>query len=187
MRWAPAQGHVPRGFSGATGALEEVQLVLVAAEPGDPHPGEQHLAQGNPPERLASAYRYASECLRSKKDLFHRNLRHFLALCWPDDTFDQQLRKTWLTDAVLCSATREGASVPAAVERECRRQYLEAQLALFPRAVIVALGKKAQHRLKRIPDVVPAWSVAPPGCNRSRAKESWADAAREVRTRVRQP
>jgi hypothetical protein len=186
MRWAPARGHVPRGFCGASGALKEVQLVLVTAEPGNPHPGEQHLAQGTPAERLASAYRYATECLRSGKDLFHRNLRQFLALCWPHDTFDQHLRKTWLTDAVLCSAAREGGSVPRAVERECRTRYLEAQLALFPGAVIVALGGKAERRLAGIPGVVAARSVAPSGCNRRDAKESWAAAVRVLHERVRQ-
>jgi len=38
MRWVPERGHIPRGFCGATGDLDEVDLVLVCAEPGDPHP-----------------------------------------------------------------------------------------------------------------------------------------------------
>jgi len=53
MRWDPSQGHVPRGSLGATGSLEEVELVLVFAEPGDPHAGEQHSG-------LESAYKYAT-------------------------------------------------------------------------------------------------------------------------------
>ena len=28
MRWEPKLGHVPRGFLGATGSLEEVELIL---------------------------------------------------------------------------------------------------------------------------------------------------------------
>jgi hypothetical protein len=31
MRWAPARGHAPRGFSGATDAHKEVELILVTA------------------------------------------------------------------------------------------------------------------------------------------------------------
>lgn len=182
MRWKPSHGHVPRGFCGATGALEEVRLVLVTAEPGDPHAKEQHL--GAPTEMLGSAYRYASACLQSGTDLFHRNLRRFMTLCWPGETFEQQFRKTWLTDTVLCSAAREGGSVPAAVKRECRTRYLEAQLALFPSAVVVALGKKAERRLSGIPGVVVAGSVAPPGCNRPEVRESWVSAARVVRRRL---
>ena len=37
MQWDPARGHVPREFCGATGDLDEVKLVIVCAEPGDPH------------------------------------------------------------------------------------------------------------------------------------------------------
>src|SRR4051812_46161146 len=55
MRWNPAAGHVPRGFFGATGTLEEVRLVLILSEPGDPGIGERH----DGPE---SAYAYAAEC-----------------------------------------------------------------------------------------------------------------------------
>ena len=34
--WFPSEGHVPRGFLGATRALEEVEVVMVLAEPGPP-------------------------------------------------------------------------------------------------------------------------------------------------------
>jgi hypothetical protein len=136
---------------------------------------------------LASAYRHASGCLESGTDLFHRNLRRFLTLCWPGETLEEQLRKTWLTDTVLCSAAREGGSVPTVVKRECRARYLEAQLSMFPGAVIVALGKKAERRLTGIPGVVIAGSVAPPGCNRPEVRKSWVTAARAVRRRLSGP
>lgn len=56
MRWNPAEGHVPRGFVGAAGSPEEIELVLVCAEPGDPHQGETHGG-------LTSAYQYATSLL----------------------------------------------------------------------------------------------------------------------------
>ena len=34
--YAPEKGHVPRGFSGATGSLDEVYLVIVSAQPSKP-------------------------------------------------------------------------------------------------------------------------------------------------------
>ena len=76
MRWNPPAGHVPRGFLGAAGDLSEVELVLVFAEPGDPHFGECHTG-------LKSAYDYATYGFGTGKDLFHRNVRHILDLCWP--------------------------------------------------------------------------------------------------------
>jgi hypothetical protein len=74
---------------------------------------------------------------------------------------------------VLCSAVTEGGRVPAAVSRECRARYLEAQLRLFPKATVVALRTKAQQRLRRWPNLVSAYSVAPPGCNHRRARKTW--------------
>lgn len=36
-KWDPESGHIPRGFLGAMGALDDVELVMVFAEPGHPH------------------------------------------------------------------------------------------------------------------------------------------------------
>ena len=35
--WCPSKGHVPRGFLGATDALEKVEVVMVLAEPAKPN------------------------------------------------------------------------------------------------------------------------------------------------------
>jgi hypothetical protein len=168
MRWNPSQGHVPRGFLGAAGALTEIELVLVFAEPGDPHEGETH-------EGLTSAYSYATVAFEAGKDQFHRNVRAILDSCWPGLTFDEQMKKVWMTESVLCSAMKEGGSVSAAATGECGRRYLAKQLALLPQALVVALGSKAQNRLRSIgfTEFLPAFAVAPPGCNFSGAKESW--------------
>src|SRR6266851_6777743 len=156
MRWAPAEGHVPRGFCGAVAALEEVRLVLVVAEPGDPHPGETHFANATVGGRLDSAYAYAYECFKSGKDLFHRNVRQILDLCWPDLHFDAQMHRTWITESVLCSARIEGGFVSSRVWKECRSRYLERELALFPEAIVVALGSKAQKRLAGMAHIIRA-------------------------------
>lgn len=168
MRWNPARGHVPRGFAGGAGELDEVELVLVFAEPGDPYAGEGHSG-------LDSTYAYTTDCFRTGHDLFHRNVRDILNLCWPRVAFEEQMRCVWLTESVLCSAKTEGGAVNVAVARQCAQRYLSPQLALFPNALVVALGRKAQQRLRAVgfDDFLPVYAVAPPGCNRRGARESW--------------
>lgn len=168
MRWAPSQGHVPRGFYGAFGSPSEVELVLVFAEPGDPHVGESHTG-------LCSAYDYAGLAFSTGKDQFHRNVRLILDLCWPNLTFDEQMHRTWLTESVLCSATREGATVSPQATAACGTRYLKNQLALFSNAIVVALGSKAQARLRQvgIQNFLAAYAAAPPGCNFKGALPSW--------------
>jgi len=179
MRWAPERGHVPRGFCGATGSLEDVRLVLVCAEPGDPHESESH-SRTNP---LESVSEYAYLCFRDGKDQFHRNVRMILDMCFPGLPFAAQLQVAWFTDSVLCSADRECGGVPASAARECRRRYLDPQLALFPNALVAALGAKARDRLRGVPGVIPAVAAAPPGCNRPDAKASWQAIADRVHER----
>jgi hypothetical protein len=168
MRWNPDQGHVPRGFLGAAGSLEEVELVLVFAEPGDPHDGERHTG-------LESAYKYATFGFGTGKDLFHRNVRNILSMCWPTLSFEEQMRKVWLTESVLCSAKKEGGSVSVSASQACGQRYLLAQLSLFPKALVVALGSKAANRLRTLGVVnfVAAYAAAPPGCNKREAMPSW--------------
>jgi hypothetical protein len=183
MRWAPEDGHVPRGFCGAAGSLEQVLLVLVCAEPGDPHPTERHVG-GTPEDLLRSAYNYAYECLRSQKDPFHRKMRLILDLCWPGLPFEVQLERVWMVDSVLCSARIESGPVSIRAARQCRGRYLERQLALMPHALVVALGGKAYARTKGVQGVLRAYAAAPPGCNYRGARESWEHVARLVRSRT---
>lgn len=184
-RWNPVAGHVPRGYCGAIGEPEEVCLVLVCAEPGDPHESESHVDDGSLSGRLSSVSNYAWACFAHGKDQFHRNVRDLLDLCWPTLAFEQQMRKTWITDSVLCSATKECGPVERAMERECARRYLIPQLNQFHGAVVVALGRKAEERLRRagITDLEYAYSVAPPGCNHRPARASWERIEALVRNR----
>ena len=60
--WAPERGLVPRGFLGATGSASEVELVLVFAEPGDPHYTEMH-------ETMDASLEYTYQCMKLGTDL----------------------------------------------------------------------------------------------------------------------
>lgn len=161
-------------------------MVLVCAEPGDPHGAESHSGDGSPEGCFASVNAYAWNCFANGKDLFHRNVRELLNICWPGLSFDAQMRKTWITDSVLCSAKKEGGPVPSRIERECATRYLIPQLNQFTGAVVVALGRKAEARLTRagFSGFETAFSVAPPGCNRAAARESWVRIGTLLRARL---
>ncbi|MCK4120408.1 hypothetical protein HFK91_24795 [Ralstonia pseudosolanacearum] len=90
-----------------------------------------------------------------------------------------------MTDSVLCSAQKECGPVQRAMEQECAARFLVPQLGVFPEAVVVALGRKAERRLRRagVHGFEYAFSVAPPGCNQAAAKVSWERIGALVRSR----
>ncbi|KAB0496754.1 hypothetical protein EIY72_11315 [Pseudomonas vancouverensis] len=119
-------------------------------------------------------------------DLIHRNVRTILDLCFPDEPFDDQLRKTWMTESLLCSAPEEGKSVKSTAWRACSSCYLKPQLDLLSKAFIVALGLKAQQRLRSVGlTFFAAGAASPPGCNLPSTRDSWLKAAMALRTRGR--
>lgn len=180
MRWLPDVGHVPRGFFGATHDISEVELVLIVAEPGDPVAGESH-------HNIDAAYQYAGYALRTRRDTFHRNLRAIIDSCWPYLTFEQQMRKVWVTESVLCSAQRECGPISRSVSLACGQRYLLGQLSLFPNALIVALGRKAQARLTALgwSKFLSTGAAAPPGAYRRDVQESWRKIPEELELRRR--
>ena len=184
MRWNPAVGHIPRGFCGGVGQLAKIELVLIVAEPGDPYPGEAYNGE-SAKELLDASCRHTYKCFESGTDLFHRNLRRILDLCWPQVTFAEQMRRTWITESTLCSADRECGPVQRAVTHCCVDRYLAKQLSLMPDAAIVTLGGKAKSRISNLGTAfLRASAAAPPGCNFADAIPSWNRVAVEVRRRA---
>ena len=170
--WNPALGHVPRGFRAGTGRIDEIKLVLVCAEPGDPYEDE-HCDGRTALDRLLSTYRSSCWHLEEPRDRFGRNLQEILRIAFPMLSLSERMKRTWVTESVLCSAAEECGPVPRAVEAECRDRYLLAQLRLLSSARIVALGAKAWRRLRGLPGVRFAAAAAPPEGNKPRAKMSW--------------
>ena len=191
-RWCPASGHFPRGFIGALGDLDEVQVVIVVAEPGDPFSSDGSGYELWPCELIAQTCRATFEHYDEGKNLFHRNMRFLLNCIFGEMPLEKQLVRTWITESMLCSAPKETGSVPSTVTRECGERYLSRQLALLNRCPIIALGRKAQQRLKYLKNVdvtlskriIGAYAAAPPGCNHKPARSSWECAARKVRERL---
>lgn len=184
IRFAPADGHVPRGFVGGFSGAGDVRLIVVGAEPGDPYHGANHAADGTAPLQLSSSLTETAQCHENGRDDFHQNMRYLLQSCWPGLSFEEQLCRTWITGSVLCSAPQEGKNVKRPVWRECREHYLKKQLDCFPSAFVVALGAKAKERLG---DIIGnrkwtyASAVAPPEAKKRSARESWEQAAHRFR------
>jgi hypothetical protein len=93
----------------------------------------------------------------------------------------EQLRLTWYTNAVLCSAHVSGGVVPRIIEDTCVTEYLAKQVDLLPQAFVMALGSKAERRLKRNGVRVDYCAQHPSARANTRPKDSWVKAAKVFR------
>ena len=179
MRWEPETGHIPRGFWGAMGSLEEVRLVMVLAEPGYPHNSPAQTGIDSAFDATGGAYMFGT-------DIGHKNVQWIVAHCFPNKLYtDSMLNRVWITESVLCSIPHGDPTgkVSRAVENHCVRTFLLPQLDRFPNAIVAAMGGKAYSRLKRhgVANVVKCSAVYPPEGNKPRARASWLRLADRVR------
>lgn len=180
-QWNPEQGQIPRGFVGATGRPEDVEVVMVFSEPGHPHDEERYDPNLSPLDLISAALRHAYMSFSDGKDQFHRNVRWFLSQLYPDLTFDQQLRHVWLTEGRLCSIDNEIGSTK---DPTCASNYLAQQLAILPNATVVAFGNKAKKYLRGLNITrLDAYALAPPGANHKPARPSWEAVISEIEAR----
>lgn len=180
-QWNPTRGQIPRGFIGATGCPEDVEVVMVFSEPGHPHYDEGHNPNLSEIGLMASGMRHVYQCYKSRTDTFHKNVRWFMAQLYPDLSFDDQLKYIWLTEGRLCSIDNEIGSTK---DRTCANHYLTRQLAVLPNASVIAFGGKAKHYLKGLGiDFIGAYALAPPGANHKPAMPSWQAAIQTIQER----
>lgn len=179
--WNPAKGHVPRGFLGACGKLEEVRAVMVFAEPGGVYPTDRYGASLSAQNLLAATVAETGRIISTSQDQFHRNVRWFIDQILPGQDFSTQLRGVWLTEGRLCSVAQE---IGGRKDRSCADRYLARQIALMPNAVVIGFGNKAQAYLSALGiDHCAARALAPPGANHRPARPSWEAAIAEVKRR----
>lgn len=182
-QWNPSVGHVPRGFVGALGAREDVKLIIVTAEPGDPRAGEKQSVDADDLRgSLSRVCEFTYRQMEARFSQYHANVRAVLDLCWPGLDLRNQMIRTWITESVLCSAPVTTGPAPHAPH--CGTEYLAAQLAIFPNTPVIALGRKAQQRTRRIAAgraIIDGFAAAPPGCNMPGAYPSWKVAAARAR------
>lgn len=180
-RWEPRKGHVPRGFLGAVGRPDEVEVVMVFAEPGHPYDGHGFDEKLGPEGLLRGGVEQTYDCFKNMTDQFHANARWFMSQLYPGLTFDEQLRHVWLTEGRLCSIDNEIGNVK---DRTCASHYLRRQLAALPNATVVAFGGKAQRYLDGLGIArIDAYALAPPGANHKPAKPSWIAAIEAVKAK----
>ena len=185
-RWEPKKGHVPRGFVGAFGSLDDVRVVILLAEPGDPGDGKRLPAEryNEGADLVEQTCEYTFQCLSESHSAFHKNLRFVLDCLFPGERLDDQLTKAWITETYLCSASVPAGSVPRPAENECAGKFLAPQLRRLEGLPVIALGGKAFKRAKtHVPRdrLRKAYSVGPPGCNHAPARPSWEAAAKWAR------
>ena len=185
--WKPAQGLVPCAFGGAFGSLDEVRLIIVTAEPGDPPDSTGY--HGTPQDMVRNSVRIFHDAMQNggidragRPTPFHRNMRRILDTFWPTDGLGVQLRKTWTTNAVLCPAEVSGGKHLPRVEKACAETYLARQLDLFPKAFVLALGGKARNRMQAAGLRFDAVALHPSARDADADKlASWESAARLFR------
>jgi hypothetical protein len=153
------------------GSLDEIELVLVVAEPATPMEGETY--EGTGPAVLDECAEKVYRIFDTSRRRYHRNFRSILDLCFPNLDFSQQMRRTWITESYLCSAPHVGGDVTPESERTCARGYLRPQLELLRDRAIVALGGKAKDRIVDTGqfDVLPVHH--PSARDQRKARESW--------------
>ncbi len=144
----------------------------------DPLRQETHIEPS-----VDSVMKFSIECLRHSATPFHKNIRYIMNLCFPQCSFEQQLRRIWRTNSVLCSAPVECGRVSKSVENTCITTYLVRQLSVVPNALVAALGQKAQRRL--LAQGIHAISALHPSSRKSNAEKraSWQALADELRNR----
>jgi len=169
---------------GARGDLSEINLVFVVSEPAEPGDGEIYC--GSPEEMFSSYYNYAYAALKElnmtrngNEQPFHSKFRKILDIFIPETSFEDQMRKVWITDSVLCSAKKSGAVVDEDVEKACAHLYLRPQRILLSGAFWVALGNKAKNRMDKCGLAYDAKALHPSASDKYDPSTSWSRAAKK--------
>ena len=187
-KWSPESGYLPRGYLGATGKISEVEVVFVLAEPG--HPLEKYPKNVDALTHITNCVEVAYECYfhntcqgtpLGKNGIGHLNLRYVINMLWPNLSFDQQLRKVWITESRLCSIKDEIGKIKPKERYVCADNYLRKQLELLFHAEVISFGDKAHAMLDQLgAPYHKAWALYPPGANNPKAKESWRAAVDKI-------
>ncbi len=189
----PANGYIPRGFGGGLGKLSEIALILVTAEPGNPERDGSQRYESKIPIKLieesGAGFFGAVHEADSEERTFHGSIKMILNECWPDlkGDLEKQLKRTWITPSVLCSADLSCGPIPQIQEQTCAEKFLRLQLQALPNRFVVALGGKAERRMRAasLPVSFPASAAGKPECLKDRARQSWIDVGKAFRSHLR--
>jgi hypothetical protein len=184
-QWDPLRGQIPRGFKGSTGGLDEVETIMVFAEPGHPDPEKETYAPNlTENEFIRQSIEYGFHSLEVGRTPFHENVRWFIEQLYPDTSIEEWSKKVWMTESRFCSIDSEIGKVSGENKSLCAKERLFPQIQLFPNATTVLFGNKSQKRAHNlIPNAITAYALAPPGANHKPAKPSWLKAIDIVKSK----
>jgi hypothetical protein len=170
-------GNEPRGYNGPP--PEDVQVLYVSAEPGPVTPTERL----NLIPAITNAPWLDGFDLNLQEHYWRKNLEVICESIWPTDTVANMdthlggMQSFWVS-------LPEGATtkaIPRPALDYWRQHYAHRLFGLFPDAVVLAAGLKAQKRLKRLEiDFIGCGAVTKPGCNFKKVKESWPVAGKAI-------
>ncbi len=160
LRFDAQNGWIPRGMFGAEAGGSKVQLVVVSQNPGHPLHGEaetyrQALSCTDDDARADKLLELQEQFIRTvhlqpptgKNGRYHRELMGLLREALGTDD-EGVLRHVYFTEAVKCSTADEQAQIALSLYRECTGRTLGRELALFPEAPILALGRGAENAVR---------------------------------------
>lgn len=172
LPWDPQTGYEPRWYNGPD--PEQVKVLVVMAEPAPITPSEaSSLLPAVNHDDWFTGYD-----LNLQEHYWRGNLELFCNGIWPNDTRDHMRKYLAGTCAFWMSLPHGSATkdIPARLLRFFEQIYLRPLMAHFDQAVVVAAGRKASDRLKRIGvDHIHCSAFTLPESNKPRAKKSWAD------------
>lgn len=177
-------GNEPRGYNGP--APEDVQVLYVSAEPGPVTPTERL----NLIPAITNAPWLDGFDLSLQEHYWRKNLEVICSSIWPENTVEQMdkhlggMQSFWIY-------LPEGATtdaIPKPVMDYWRQHYAHRLFGLFPHAVVLAAGLKAQKRLDQLNiKYISCGAVTRPGCNFKTVKDSWPRAGNAISDLLRQP
>ena len=176
-------GNEPRGYHGP--APEDVQVLYISAEPGPVTPTERL----NLIPAITTGPWIDGFDLRLQEHYWRKNLEVICGSIWPENTVENMdkhlggMQSFWIS--LPDGATTK--AIPRPVLEYWRQHYAHRLFALFPHAVVLAAGGKAQERLRRLGiDFIGCGAVTTPGCNFKKVKDSWPVAGQGIRDLLQQ-
>jgi hypothetical protein len=176
-------GNEPRGYNGPS--PEDVQVLYVSAEPGPVTPTERL----NLIPAITNAPWLSGFDLSLQEHYWRKNLEVICESIWPTDTVENMdkhlggMQSFWIS-------LHEGATtnaIPKPVLDYWRQHYAHRLFGLFPHAVVLAAGLKAQKRLDQLNiKYISCGAVTRPGCNFKTVKDSWPVAGKEIKDLLQQ-
>ena len=165
-RWNPIDGHIPRGFTGAFGTLQDVELVIVAWRPAPKvQEDESYTAEvaGNgrvrkPTELMAQACKFTYTCINERREDYHEEIHDVIDSYFGGNDFRQKLRKAFIMQVCLCSKGEPGDESV----RTCNNEYLQKALAILKNnspCTFVHYSPAAERCLRKQVDSIDITSI----------------------------